>query len=186
MSAGEFALVAVLVVPILGAVVLALLPSRLDRPARLLGVVITGLTLIASIGLLSGRPAGEDRDWVNVDAAWVPAIDLRFHLGVDGISLPLVLLTTLLTFLCAVYSLHTVPKPGRAGTMLALVLILEVGMIGTFLARDLLLFFIFFEIVLAPMYFLIAVWGGPGARHAATKSSSTRSSGRCSCSSGSS
>jgi len=160
-------LVAVLAVPALGAALLLLLR---DRAARVTAVGITGATLLLSLGLLSGRRAGAGGDWQRVDVRWVPAIDLRFHLGVDGISLPLVLLTTLLTFLCAVYSLRTVPLPGRAGTMLALVLILEVGMVGTFLARDLLLFFVFFEVVLAPMYFLIAGWGsGARARHAATK-----------------
>ena len=166
---GELMLIAVLVLPALGAVALALLPDRLDRAARRLAVTISGLTLLASIGLIDGRSPGEDRDWLDINVPWVPAIDLRFHLGIDGISLPLVILTTLLTFLCTVYSLHSVPAPGRAGPMLALVMVLEVGMVGTFLARDLLLFFIFFEIVLAPMYFLIAGWGGPGARHAATK-----------------
>jgi NADH-quinone oxidoreductase subunit M len=162
-------LVAVLAVPALGALLLALLPARLDRAARLLGVAVTGAAFAASLALLAGRPPGAATDWRTVDVRWVPAIDLRFHLGVDGISLPLVLLTTLLTFLCAVYTLHSRPAPGRSGTMLALVLVLEVGMVGTFLARDLLLFFLFFEVVLVPMYFLIAVWGGPRGRHAATK-----------------
>lgn len=169
-SRGEVLLVALVALPALGAIVLALLPDRLDRAARLLAVVVTGATLLASLALYSPG-AGDDQepDWLDVDGSWVAAIDLHFHLGMDGISYPLVVLTALLTFLCAVYSLHSLPAPGRAGIMLALVLVLEVGMVGTFLARDLLLFFIFFEIVLIPMYFLIAVWGGAGARHAATK-----------------
>ncbi len=162
-------LLAVLLIPAVGALVLALLPVRLDRVARLLGVAITGATFVVSLALIAGRHSGAAGDWQSVNARWVPAIGLRFHLGVDGISLPLVLLTTLLSLLCAVYTLQSLPPPGRAGTMLALVLLLEVGMVGTFLARDLLLFFLFFEVVLAPMYFLIAVWGGANARHAATK-----------------
>lgn len=163
-------LLAVIGMPALGAVLLALWPQGADRLARLLAVGVTGLTFLASLGLLAGRTGGAAGDWQRLDVSWVPAIDLRLHLGVDGISLPLVLLTTLLTFLCAVYTVRSVPPPGRPATMLALVLVLEAGMVGTFLARDLLLFFVFFEVVLAPMYFLIAVWGGgPRARHAATK-----------------
>ncbi len=162
-------LIAVLLVPALSALLLVTLPAQVDRAARWIGVVATGATFVISLALLSGRKAGASGDWQHVDVSWVAAIDLRFHLGVDGISLPLVLLTTLLTLLCAVYTMHSLPAPGRPATLLALVLVLEVGMVGTFLARDLLLFFVFFEIVLAPMYFLIAVWGGPEARHAATK-----------------
>jgi len=162
-------LVGVLALPALGALLLALLPAHLDRSARWVGVAVTAATFLVSLALLDGRSSGAKGDWQHVDVRWVPAIDLRFHLGVDGISLPLVVLTTLLTLLCAIYTVHSLPAPGRAGTMLALVLVLEVGMVGTFLARDLLLFFVFFEVVLAPMYFLIAVWGGPQARHAATK-----------------
>ncbi len=162
-------LVAVLAVPALGALLLALLPGRMDRLARLAAVAISGATFVVSVGLLAGRSSAHSGDWQSVNVRWVPAIGLRLHLGVDGISLPLVLLTTLLTLLCAVYSVYSVPSPGRAGTMLSLVLLTEVGMVGTFLARDLLLFFVFFEVVLAPMYFLIAVWGDARARHAATK-----------------
>ncbi|MEP6697717.1 MAG: NADH-quinone oxidoreductase subunit M [Pseudonocardiales bacterium] len=162
-------LVVVLLLPALGAVLLALLPARLDRAARVLGVAFTGATFLIGLTLLAGRGARAAGDWQTVDLRWVPAIDLRFHLGVDGISLPLVVLTTLLTLLCAGYTVHSLPAPGRAGTMLSLVLVLEVGMVGTFLARDLLLFFLFFEVVLVPMYFLIAVWGGARSQHAATK-----------------
>ncbi|MDQ6875097.1 MAG: NADH-quinone oxidoreductase subunit M, partial [Actinomycetota bacterium] len=162
-------LVAVLLLPALGAGALAVLPARVDRSARWVGVAVSGLTFLLSLGLIAGRSAGAAGDWQRVDVAWVPALGLRFHLGVDGISLPLVLLTTLLTFLCAVYTLHSLPAPGRPATLLALLLVLEVGMVGTFVARDLLLFFVFFEVVLVPMYFVIAVWGGPRSRHAATK-----------------
>jgi NADH-quinone oxidoreductase subunit M len=81
-----------------------------------------------------------------------------------------VLLTTLLCLLCAVYTLTSLPAPGRAPAFVSLLLLTEVGMLGTFVALDLVLFFVFFETVLVPMYFLIAVWGGSAAaRHAAMK-----------------
>ena len=88
----------------------------------------------------------------------------------DGISAPLVLLTAGLTFLCLVYSLRILPEAGRPRALVGLVLLLEVGMLGTFVALDLLLFFVFFEVVLVPMWFVIAQWGDdrvPGVRVAA-------------------
>jgi len=171
-------LVALLVVPAVGALVLALLPARLDRAGGPIAVATSALAFGLSLALLAGwdlGPALTDVPAVavsprhEVDVAWIPAIDARFHLGVDGVSLPLVLLTTLLTLCCAVYTLRRAAGEGRTSLLLALVLVLEVGALGTFLALDLLLFFVFFETVLAPMYFLIAGWGGAGARHAATK-----------------
>ena len=95
------------------------------------------------------------------DVAWVPSLGLRFHLGIDGISSPLVLLTAGLTFLCTVYSLKVLPEAGRPRGLIGLLLLLEVGMLGTFVALDLLLFFVFFEVVLVPMWFVIAHWGDP-------------------------
>lgn len=164
--------VVVVLVPALGALLLAGLPRGRDREARWIGVAVTGVTFALSCGLIAGVH-GPTRGVVDprheVDVSWIPAIDVRFHVGVDGVSLPLVLLTTLLTLLCAIYTLVSLPAPGRAADFLALVLLTEVGMLGTFVALDLVLFFLFFEVVLLPMYFLIAVWGGPAARHAATK-----------------
>jgi NADH-quinone oxidoreductase subunit M len=93
-----------------------------------------------------------------------------FHLGVDGISYPLIVLTGLLTLLCCGYTLQQVPAGvGSGRTLAALLLVLEVGILGTFLALDLVLFFVFFEVVLLPMYAVIAGWGGPERRRAARK-----------------
>ena len=97
----------------------------------------------------------------------MPDLGLRFHLGIDGISSPLVLLTALLTLLCMVYLLRVRPEAGRLRALVGLLLLLEVGMLGTFVALDLLLFFVFFEVVLVPMWFVIAQWGDdkvPGGR----------------------
>lgn len=153
-------------VPLAGCLAVLAAPERL---ARALGVAITGVVFAASLALLAAYDLGRAGVQQQVDVRWVPAIDARFHLGVDGISLPLVVLTALLTFLCAVYTLHTLPEPGRPRAFTALVLVLETGMLGTFLALDLLVFFVFFEVVLIPMYFLIGTWGGAGRRYASTK-----------------
>lgn len=167
-------LVGLLLLPFLGALTAAAVPlgftgRSADRVAQRLFLAVTGAVLVWSLALLPGfSAAAADRVRHQVDVPWVAAVDVRFHLGVDGVSLPLVVLTALLTFLCAVYTLHTVPAPGRVHRLAALVLLLEVGMLGSFLALDLVLFFLFFELVLVPMYLVIAVWGGARRGPAAT------------------
>ena len=104
-----------------------------------------------------------------VDKEWIPVIDSRYHLGVDGISLPLLLLTGLIMPLTIVYSWNHFPEPRNPKAFLILMLILETGMVGTFVAQDLILFFVFFEVVLLPMYFMIGVWGGEQRMYAAIK-----------------
>jgi NADH-quinone oxidoreductase subunit M len=166
-----------LLAPAAGAVVAALVPH--DRAGRVLATVFAAVAFVASALLLTGRTGAwfaytsgtpVIQPWVQVDLPWVPALDLRFHVGVDGISFPLVLLTTLLTLLCCGYTCWHVPASTVAGRHLAaLLLVIEVGIVGVFLALDLVLFFVFFEIVLLPMYAVIAVWGGEGRRHAARK-----------------
>jgi NADH-quinone oxidoreductase subunit M len=158
-----------LAAPAAGAAALAALPLS-ERAAKSVGVVASAATFVVSVVVATRFDYGAGgRMQDEVDASWLSAIDVRFHLGVDGISLPLVLLTTLLTLLCAVYTVGTTPDPGRVRQLLALTLLLEVGVLGTFVALDLVVFFLFFEVVLIPMYFLIAVWGGPGRGPAATK-----------------
>jgi len=161
--------VALLVVPAAGSLVLLLAGEGAERWAVRFGVVVSGSVLALAVALAAGfdRSAGAHLQGV-LDSAWVPQLGLRLHLGVDGISLPLVVLTALLTALCAAYGLRHLPEPGRPRALTGLLLLLEVGLLGTFLAQDLLLFFVFFEVVLAPMYFVIAVWGSTGRERAAT------------------
>ena len=139
------------------------------------------LTLLALLGaaVLVGRDRGGHFRLVT-DAAWAPALDLRWHLGVDGISLPFAVLTALLVFCCSLYTVRVRPEAGRLRAFVAIVLLLEVGMVGTFLALNLLLFFLFFEIVLVPMWFLIAWWGDPHDQPGRTRQRPPSSSTRCS------
>ena len=175
-------LVAVLAVPALGALIVALLPRRLDRPARIVATAVAGVTFVLTA--LLALPRAQDRGWfaytpvpnqptvrpwAELNQSWVPALEIDFHLGVDGISYPLVVLTGLLTLLCCAYTVWKVPEGGSGRTLAALLLVLEVGILGTFLALDLVLFFLFFEVVLLPMYAVIAGWGGPDRRRAARK-----------------
>jgi NADH-quinone oxidoreductase subunit M len=118
------------------------------------------------IGQAAGSAKGyEHYDWV-ARRPWIPRFGIYYYLGVDGISMPLVLLTTVLSFLAMIAS-WKIDRYVRGYCILFL--ILETGMLGTFLALDFFLFYIFWEVMLLPMYFLIGVWGGPRREYAAIK-----------------
>ncbi|WP_229073995.1 NuoM family protein [Actinoplanes sp. DH11] len=175
----SFLLAVILGVPALGAVVVALLPASRDRQARIVATVFAAVTFLLTIApvFFRDRAGGWSAfgdvpqliPWVNLDLPWVPALGLDFHLGVDAVSYPLIVLTGLLTLLCCAYTVKKVPEAGAGRTLAALLLVLEVGVLGTFLALDLILFFVFFEVVLLPMFAVIAGWGGPDRRRAARK-----------------
>lgn len=159
-----------LVIPLLACLAVFSIPW-LD--VRRIGVFATGITLglaiVAAIFFDYGRA---DEPQLGMDVVWIPAIDVHWHLGIDGISLPMVLLTALLGFLALLAVHYDAPSGGSPRAFVGLLLLLEVGMLGTFLALDLIVFFVFFEVVLVPMWFVIAWWGdphdGPGRRAAAT------------------
>src|SRR5579872_6506160 len=111
-----------------------------------------------------GEP-NKSKDWL-ASYPWIPRFNINYYLGVDGISMPLVLLTTALTFLAMIASWR-IDRFVKGYCMLFLVL--ESGMVGTFLALDFFLFYIFWEVMLLPMYFLIGIWGGPRREYAAIK-----------------
>src|SRR5581483_9754333 len=104
-------------------------------------------------------------DWV-ARVPWIPRFNIDYYVGADGISMPLVLMTTILSFLAMIASWN-IARYVRGYCILFL--ILETGMLGTFLALDFFLFYIFWEVMLLPMYFLIGVWGGPRREYAAIK-----------------
>ncbi|MEU9846536.1 NADH-quinone oxidoreductase subunit M [Streptomyces sp. NPDC047985] len=172
----QFLLAFVVLAPLVGAVA-ALLPAPPglkgtgpDQAVLRHGVTVTGAVLAATLLLV----AGFDHDHpskmqATTDISWIPALDVRIHLGIDGISLPLLVLTALLTFLCALYSYFKMPAGPSPKAFVALVLALESGTLATFAVLDLVLFFLAFEMVLIPMYFLIARWGGAGRQAAAWK-----------------
>ncbi|MBT2210308.1 MULTISPECIES: NuoM family protein [Actinomadura] len=161
--------------PLLGALAM-LVPAdrflRTDSSVRVFGTAVSGATLLVAVSALTAfdfdAPSSAGMQ-LEIDRSWAPAIGLRFHLGVDGISLPLVALTALLTFLCFLYTLRHPPAGGRIRLLTALLLVLEIGLVGTFVALDLVLFFVFFEVVLIPMYAVIILWGGPARQAAAYK-----------------
>ncbi|HET9173582.1 MAG TPA: NADH-quinone oxidoreductase subunit M [Actinospica sp.] len=163
-------LVLLLAIPAAGLLALYIAPREL---ASRIGAAAGALTFLVSLLLLPlfDYSAGASFQG-QIDLNWIQALDLRFHLGIDGVSLPLILLTTLLTALCLLYSVRTTTRDGRGRAFTALLLTLEIGMVGTFVSLDLLLFFIFFELVLIPMYGLISHWGSDDAHGGATKQQS--------------
>ncbi len=155
--------------PVVGALVIVMVPKEKDRLVRALGIVFTGAALVLAVAIAIGFDYGKGglQDVLNV--SWISTIGARYHVGIDGISLPLYLLTFALSFLCAIYTWRYVPEPGRTKAFLALMLLLETGMAGTFIAFDLILFFVFWEMVLVPMYFLIGIWGSANRQYASIK-----------------
>ncbi|MFE0761840.1 complex I subunit 4 family protein [Streptomyces smyrnaeus] len=169
-------LLAVVALPLLGAVA-ALLPAPPglrgrgpDQAVLRHGVTVTGavlaLTVVLTLGFDHDRPGSMQAE---TNVAWIPALGVRLHFGTDGVSLPLLVLTALLTFLCALYSYVRMPQGPSPKAFVALLLLLECGTLATFAVLDLMLFFLAFEMVLIPMYFLIARWGGEGRGPAAWK-----------------
>ncbi|MET9616044.1 complex I subunit 4 family protein [Kitasatospora indigofera] len=161
-------LIALLVLPLLGAAltlapVFGTDPVTADRRALRFNTAVTGLVFLLTVALAAGFDHDEPaRMQATTDVSWIPALDVRLHLGVDGVSLPLIVLTSLLTLLCAGYSQKRLPDGEgvpSARAFVGLFLLLEAGMLATFAVLDLILFFLAFEIVLIPMYFLIARWG---------------------------
>ncbi len=155
----------ILFLPLLGALVLLLLPSEKMQKWWTLGV--TFLTFLASCLLIVWWQDGYAGMQFIERYAWVPQFNIQYLIGVDGLSLWLVLLTTFMTMLVIVFSWEGIEKNLKG--YLFLILLLETGMLGVFVALDLVLFFVFWELSLVPMYFLIGVWGGPKRVYAAVK-----------------
>ena len=156
--------------PAAGMVVVLAIPKAQERALKLATLATTLATL--AVGIVMLARFDYDRTGVlqfDVNKSWIDVINSRYHMGVDGISLPLLLMTMLITVMCVIYSWDHFPDPRTPKAFLALILLLETGMNGTFCAQDLILFFIFFELVLLPMFFMIGVWGGPNREYASIK-----------------
>jgi len=153
--------------PLLGAAVVAGLDRRRDQVIRWAGLV-AALLALAVAGLIAVRfAAGTAAMQFEERATWVPSSGIGYHLGVDGIALPLVLLTALMLPLGLLSSWGSVTERVKEFTISMLVL--ETALLGTFLSLDLVLFYVFWDAVLIPMYFIIGLWGGPRRAYAAVK-----------------
>ena len=165
MSGGVLSLLIAL--PVAGAAAVAIMPSRRPAAARAVGFVAAMLAFVVAAGIWTAFRPGRAGLQFEERAAWVPAAGIGYHLGVDGLSISLTALVALLVPVAMAAAADQVQHRGK-GFVLTL-LLLEAGLLGTFLAQDLVLFYVFWEAMLIPMYFLIALWGGPARRGAAIK-----------------
>jgi NADH-quinone oxidoreductase subunit M len=154
-------------IPAVAGFLILLLPRKqeiLQRSIALIGTAVSfALTLIVFVNFDGSTAAYQfEESWI-----WVYSLGITYHIGIDGISLFLVLLTTFLTFLCIISSWGSVKE--RVKEYHFFLLLLETGMVGVFCAMDFFLFYVFWELMLIPMYFLIGVWGGPRRVYAAVK-----------------
>ena len=151
--------------PLLGAAVVLAIPRARETAIKATALGFAAASFVASIVVMALFDFGSGGFQMGTDLSWIPAIGSRYHIAVDGISLPLVVLSTFITLLCMVYSWNHWPEPHNPKAFLALMLLLASGMVGTFVALDLVLFFILFELVLVPMYFMIGIWGDRTSIH---------------------
>jgi NADH-quinone oxidoreductase subunit M len=165
----DWALTLAVFIPLVGMAIVLLIPKAEEQLIKLVTLVTALATLAVGVGIMADFDYDRAGLQFVVNKEWIPVIHSRYHMGIDGISLPLLILSMLITVVCVIYSWNHFPEPHNPKGFLALVLLLEVGMNGTFAAQDLILFFVFFEIVLLPMFFMIGVWGGPNREYASIK-----------------
>jgi NADH-quinone oxidoreductase subunit M len=157
----------ILWLPLLGAVFLAFFPRSQGRAVQIGGLLVSLATFLVSLNILVRFSEREPGFQLIEKVPWIPSWGINYALGVDGISLWLILLTTLLTPVVLLSSWNSVHKYVKEYVLAMLVL--EFGMLGAFVATDLILFYVFFELMLIPMYLIIGVWGGPNRIYAAIK-----------------
>ena len=151
--------------PLVGIALLPLL--RDNRVAKIWVLAITVANAVLSLKLYTGFDATTAKYQFAETLAWIPSLNITYTLGVDGISLLLVLLTTFLMPLCVLCSWNAIST--RVREFLACILVMETSMLGVFLALDFVLFYIFWEAMLIPMFLLIGIWGGPRKIYASVK-----------------
>jgi NADH-quinone oxidoreductase subunit M len=159
-------------VPLLGAAVITFLPKDQHNLIRWTAAAFAAVPLLLAFWVwqtFNRGMAGVDDlagfQYV-VQLPWIPAYNIEYFIGIDGLSAPMVLLTALLSFLC-IFASWGISKQVKG--YFALFLLLETGMMGTFVSLDFILFYVFWEVMLLPMYFLIGIWGGPRREYAAIK-----------------
>ena len=160
-------LTAIILLPLLAALITLLLPKEDRNLIRNFGVVASAGVFLVSLLLLWKFKTSSPHMQLGISVTWVEALGIKFHLGVDGISLFLVLLTTFLTPVAILGAGGSVKEKHRE--FIAAMLVLETGMLGAFLALDMVLFYVFWELMLIPMYLIIGVWGGERRIYAAIK-----------------
>ena len=166
--------------PVIGMIIILFLPSSKVKEIKYTTLLITGLQLVIAVFLLSNfnyTSSGifnqstfqfvEKFRWIEITGlSWLGTVKVDYFLGVDGLSMPMILLTAIISFI-ATLSSWNISKSIKG--YFALFLLLDTGMMGSFVALDFFLFYVFWELMLLPMYFLIGIWGGPRKEYAAIK-----------------
>jgi len=148
--------------PLFAALLILFIPKDEERTIKGLSVGLSFIPLLLATYLWFAYDKGAGGFQFEVMASWIPAIDVNYHVGADGLSIPMIFLTTLLTTLSLIYSSFTITR--RVKEFFLLFFLLEMGMLGVFVSLDLVLFYVFWEIGLVPMYLLIGIWGQPKDR----------------------
>ena len=171
----EWILNILIYLPLLGAVIILFLPKFIGKENatkqyRWIALLTTGLQLLITLCfyffIFDPSLQLNDPNSPYHSYSWIEHFNISYYVGVDGLSMPMILLTALLSFLCIVYSWNESKKPMA---YFSLFLLLDAGMMGVFMALDFFLFYIFWEVMLLPMYFLIGMWGGAQRKYAAIK-----------------
>jgi len=164
---GHYILSVVLFTPVVGALLLLLIPREMEHAHKIAGNVFGALGFLVSLPLLRWFKPEWGGFAFEETADWIPSIGAKYHLGIDGISLLLVMLTTFLGMIAILSSWSAIHQ--RTKEYYILLLLLQTGMIGVFVSLDFFLFYVFWEVMLVPMYFLIGVWGSDRRLYAAIK-----------------
>ena len=156
--------------PLVGVALMMFVPASDERSHKQIGIVTSAATLVVGIWTMLRFDFDQsEKLQFFVDSEWITVIRANYTIGLDGISLPLYVLSMVVTLLVMIYTWDNMPDAGNAKSFIMLMLVLQVGMAGSFIAQDLILFFVFFEVVLLPMYFMIGVWGGDDRQYASLK-----------------
>jgi NADH-quinone oxidoreductase subunit M len=153
--------------PLLGIVILLLLPGAKSTALKLTANVITFIEFLFTLYLLNNFNSAADGMQFLERIDWIKSANVQYLMGIDGISLLLILLTSLLSFIATLSSWSAIKE--RLKEYYIFMLLLEIGMVGVFVSLDMILFYVFWEVMLVPMYFLIGVWGGERKLYAAIK-----------------
>jgi NADH-quinone oxidoreductase subunit M len=157
----------VVFVPFIGGLLILLWKNAKDDTIRNIALIVSLLDFVFSIPLFTFYNSSLNEPQFVEKLPWIPSLGINYFIGIDGLSILLVLLTTFLTPLCVLISWNDIKNKSKQ--FFALLLLLETGIIGVFVSLDLFLFYLFWEVMLIPMYFLIGIWGGPNRIYAAVK-----------------
>jgi NADH-quinone oxidoreductase subunit M len=167
MSADWPILSAVIWLPVLGGMLVAFSGDKAPNVSRWLALVVAILTFVLSLSLYTGFDSGTAAMQFQESIPWIESFKVNYHLGVDGISMPLIILTTFITILVVIAGWEVIQnKPSQ---YMAAFLIMEGVMVGVFSALDAMLFYVFWEAMLIPMFLIIGIWGGPNRVYATIK-----------------